>query len=227
LTPTRTDATLLPMKLPLPPIIHLLHEISHATLATQSAQMAGYPYATALPCVVDASHCPVFCVSALAEHTKNLLADARVSLSVVALDSGNVQAAARLTMVGDAEPVAATPELVARYLRYQPDARQYLELDFMFFRLTPKRLRFIAGLGRMGWVEGEEWGNIPVLSPEAEAVLLQEVAPQVPAGIRLLGVDAYGIDYEMAGGRQRQRFPEALAVDDLPEAVARMVPRLG
>jgi hypothetical protein len=42
----------------------------------------------------------------------------------------------------------------ARYLRYQPQAADYLALgDFRFFRMEPARARFIGGFGRMGWVD--------------------------------------------------------------------------
>lgn len=214
------------MKLPLPPIIHLLHEAEALTLATHSTQLPGYPYATVLPCVTDGGHCPVLCVSALAEHTKNLLADPRVSLSLAA-DAGNVQTAARLTIVGDAVRFEPTPQLRARYLRYQPDAQQYLALDFMFFRIRIQRLRFIAGLGQMGWIEAETWAELPALTEQAEATLLGDAIPLAPAGIHVLGVDAYGVDFSVAGRRRRQRFADPVAPDKLPGVVARIVPRLG
>jgi putative heme iron utilization protein len=59
--------------------IHLLHEAAYGTLATHSAILPGYPYATVVPYVPDETQRPVVCLSALAEHTKNLLADSRVS----------------------------------------------------------------------------------------------------------------------------------------------------
>ncbi|NMG74305.1 pyridoxamine 5'-phosphate oxidase [Aromatoleum diolicum] len=210
------------MKASIDPAIHLLHEAHHATLATHSTQLAGYPYATALPCVGDEAHRPLFCISALAEHTKNLLADPRASLSVVGGENGNVQAAPRLTLLGDAERFDPGPEVVARYLRYQPDAKQYLELDFMFFRFRPKRVRFIGGLGRMGWIEGAQWDAVPVLAPQDEAVALKRVAVNLPAGLHLLGLDCFGIDYEANGRRARQRFPEPMT----PESLAGGLPRI-
>ncbi len=133
-----------------------------------------------VPCVVDDTHCPVFFVSMLAEHTKNLLADTRTSLSVIQFDIDNVQAAARLSMIGNTERFEASPELVARYLRYQPDAAQYLSLDFLFFRMQPRRVRFIAGFGRMGWLEDEDWRNAPQLS------LADEAQPRASAHARVV-----------------------------------------
>lgn len=215
------------MQIPVAPVIHLLHEAPHAILSTHSTQLPGYPYGTAVPMVVDAAQQPLLLLSALAEHTRNLLADPRASLSVVKPEGGNIQSAARLTLVGDAERFEPCPELVARYLRYQPDAEQYLELDFMFFRLHPRRVRFIAGVGKMGWLESDEWEAIPAIASADEAALLKTATLQAPAGIRLLGIDCFGIDYEVKGQRQRQRFPDPpLLPERRGEVLARMVPKL-
>lgn len=72
------------------PVIHLLHEAPHAILSTHSTQQPGYPYGTAVPLVVDEAQRPLLLISALAEHTKNLLADARASLAVVEPGCANV-----------------------------------------------------------------------------------------------------------------------------------------
>jgi putative heme iron utilization protein len=195
------------MKIHFDTVIQLMHKTSYGVLATQSTQVAGYPFASILPFILDEQHCPVFLISSLAEHTKNVLADHRASLLVSSPDGHNVLTGARLTVVGDATRFEASQELVARYLRYQPDAKQYLELgDFAFFRLTPKRARYVAGFGEMGWIEEVEWANAAVLSLIDEAKFCQEI---LPMGIRLLGLDCYGVDIERQGKRERQQFPNA------------------
>ena len=88
------------MKIAIAPVIHLLHEAPHAILSTHSTQMPGFPYGTAVPLVLDESHQPIFLISALAEHTKNLLTDARASLAIVEPGKTNIQDAARLTLIG-------------------------------------------------------------------------------------------------------------------------------
>lgn len=197
------------MQIPVVSAIHLLHETETAVLATQSTQMPGYPYATAVPLVVDAAQRPLLLLSALAEHTRNLLADPRVSLAVTddrATDG--VQNAARMTVLGTCERFEPSPATVARYLRYQPLAEQYLQLDFMFFRLHIERVRFIGGVGKMGWLDAPVWQEVATLAPEMEDALLAEAA--LPDEGRLIGLDAYGVDYERGGGRQRQRFAQAV-----------------
>ena len=211
------------MKLVVEPVINLLHQAACSTLATQSAQLPGYPYATVVPNVLDECHRPLLLVSALAEHTKNLLADHRVSLSLLESGTANVQTAARITLLGDAEPFDPEELLKARYLRYLPDAAQYLELDFMFFRVNPKRVRFIAGVGKMGWLEAAQWAAVPSLSLAREGALVEIAQRAAPTGIRILGVDGYGIDYEADGFRDRQAFDDHDAQIDLDEELLRRV----
>jgi hypothetical protein len=211
------------MKLAVAPAINLLHETSYSTLATQSVQLSGYPYATVVPNVLDEYHRPLLLVSALAEHTKNLLADPRVSLSLVEPGATNVQTAARITLLGDAEWFEPDVLLKARYLRYLPDAGQYLELDFMFFRIIPKRARFIAGVGKMGWLDAAEWASVSSLSLARECTLVEIAQRAAPTGIRILGVDCYGIDYKADGFQDRQAFEGHDAQGDIDEEFLKTV----
>lgn len=197
------------MKLLHEPALTLLHLCGYGTLATHSAALTGYPFATVVPYALDAAHNPVLCISALAEHTKNVLADPRVSLSVMQPGAEDVQDTARLTLVADAEHIEPDATLRARHQRYLPKTEDLLALDFMFFRLRPRRIRYIGGVGRMGWVEEAEWTALPVLPAELEEQFIKETRSQLNAKVKLLGVDCFGIDYEVKGERQRQRFPDA------------------
>lgn len=210
------------MKLELAPVLNLLHSAPASTLATQSIQMPGYPYATVVPNVLDEQHRPILLISALAEHTKNLLADPKVSISVNESGITNVQDGQRLTLVGDAERFEPDQALITRYLRYVPAAEQYLTLDFMFFRIIPKRLRYIGGVGKMGWVEAEAFDTATSLSLAEEAALLAEAESVVPRNVTVLGIDSYGIDYVADGFRDRQ----ALEAGRLKDAVLATVPKL-
>lgn len=211
------------MKIDTASAIHLLHRTSHAVLATNSTQMPGYPYATAVPLVVDDQHRPLLLISALAEHTKNLLADGRASLAVSEPSPANIQNAARLTLVGHFEAFEPAPEIVARYLRYQPDAGQYLQLDFMFFRMSIERTRYIGGVGRMGWLEAADWQAVNKLAPGEEATLLAKAACHAPTGVELIGLDAHGLDYTVNGARGRQQFSAAGTAGQLAEWLPAMV----
>jgi hypothetical protein len=207
--------------------IHLLHEAAYGTLATHSAILPGYPYATVVPYVPDETQRPVVCLSALAEHTKNLLADSRVSLSVLQPEATDIQTAHRLTVVGEAERFEPSPAFLARYLRYAPGAEQLLALDFMFFRLSTRKIRFIEGLGRMGWLDKADLDAVGQLSEETETTLVREVSRVVPAGVRVLGIDCYGIDYAAGALRKRFRFPsQPLLPETIPDAALNAAPGL-
>jgi putative heme iron utilization protein len=209
------------MNITLNPVVNLLHQSAYGALATHSKQIAGYPFATVLPFVADDEHCPVFLISSLAEHTKNLIADPRASFLITEPGAQNVLTGARLTLVGDSSRFDAPPALVARYLRYQPDAEQYLELGgFSFFRLVPKRLRLVAGFGHMGWIEEEEWCTAAALALELEQRQLALLGDAVP-GVRLLGLDRYGCDGEVAGSRHRWVFPDGPVAAESVADVAR------
>lgn len=216
------------MKIPLESAIRLLHETAHGTLATNSQREPGYPFATVLPFAPDAAHMPLFLISALAEHTRNLLADPRVSFLVNHAPDGNVQTGTRLTLIGEVARIDADKATTARYLRYHPSTEQYLELgDFAFFRLQPKRLRYIGGFGQAGWIEGSEWQAAQTLEAEQEASLIKELETQFGGKPRVLGIDCYGFDYESGGKRERQNFPEnAAGTSDLGIRVRRLLTAL-
>jgi hypothetical protein len=214
------------MKIAIAPVIHLLHEAPHAILSTHSTQMPGFPYGTAIPLVLDELNQPVLLISTLAEHTKNLLADSRASIAIVEPGKANVQDAARLTLVGRAETFTPAPELVQHYLRYQPDAEHYLQLDFLFFRFKPERARFIGGVGKMGWLEGQELRETVRISLTEEIELLSTATAEIPKQIRLRGIDAFGIDYERDGQHGRLRFDQVQACDALKNSLSGLIAQL-
>ena len=125
-------------------------------------------------------------------------------------------------MVGEAERFEPNQELLARYLRYVPAAEQYLQLDFMFFRIQSRRLRYIGGVGKMGWVEGETLAAINNLSLADESVLLAEAAAVAPRNVTLLGIDSYGIDYLADGFRDRQALGEGNLRDAVLAAASKL-----
>ena len=211
------------MKIRFDSIIHLLHRTPSGSLATQSTQMPGYPFASLLPFAPDEQHRPVFLLSRLAEHTKNLIADGRTSFLVHSTNEQNVLMSERVSLLGGAQRIDAAPQLLARYLRYQPDAERYLGLgDFAFFQLLPKGARYIAGFGQMGWIEEADWASSAALPLEDEEELVHDLIDIQPAGVKLLGLDCYGFDLERAGRRERHRYPNGpLSADRIGETVKR------
>lgn len=189
-------------------VIHLLHTCQHAALATHSRDLPGYPYLSVVPFVPDERHRPMVLISGLAEHTHNLDSDPRSALLVIDPVATDVQAGARMTLLGEIRPCLPDPVLIERYLRYQPSAGRLLQLaDFRFFRMRPHRLRFIGGFGQMGWLPGEAFEAHAPFPLEDEQRLLAALMPQLPEAVRLLGIDRWGIDLSLAGIRRRLALP--------------------
>ncbi|NEX59825.1 pyridoxamine 5'-phosphate oxidase [Noviherbaspirillum sp. 17J57-3] len=198
--------------------MHLLHSCESGALATHSQQVPGYPFATVLPYAPTALHEPLFLMSGLAEHARNLKADRRASLLVAAPGTQDVLESARMTMVGEIEFLDRSEALAARYLRYRPEAESYLALGDMFFCvLRPRRIRFIGGFARMGWLDFAETPPALTITPEREASVI--ASAKIPPAVLLLGIDAYGIDMHRAGHRERISFSTP-AGDDLEACVA-------
>lgn len=213
------------MKMILPPVIQILHEAKWGSLATLSFLMPGYPFATIVPFALNEQHHPVFLLSDLAEHTKNILANCKASLLVHSAIGQNVLTAERVSIAGDIMQIVPSADLVARYLRYHPDAKDYLALgDFFFYQLTPQRSRYVGGFGRMGWIETEEWESVEVLSLADEKRLIQAISHISLNPRRIYGIDCYGFDVEINGVRTRHRFSDApVALAQIGEAVRRLI----
>lgn len=124
-------------------------------LSTHSAKFEGYPFGSVAPFVLDHDCQPVILISNIAEHTKNIIANPKVSLLVFA-GMEDLQANARLTLLGEAVKInKEDADLRARYLRYIPQAAGYFDMhDFAFYRIQITQARYIAGFGKMSWMAG-------------------------------------------------------------------------
>ena len=153
----------------------------YGLLSTHSRAVAGYPFGSVVPYVLDHEAYPVLLISRLAEHTKNLAGDARVSLLIheAGEDAANVQAQARVTLIGQAERIEnpATIEIIEpRYGRYFPATRGYrTQLDFEFWRIVPVTLRAIAGFAKVHWVSREAYAPPPNTLADDEASILEHM----------------------------------------------------
>lgn len=148
-----------------------LYATHSGVLSTISARLEGYPFGSIAPFVLDHGGNPLFLISTIAEHTKNIQADPRVSLIAFDPASPDMQAGARLTLVGDAAIAPKDDSLRARYLRYFPQAEGYFDMhDFQFYRIAVKQARYIGGFGKIHWIPG------PDLHPPANQLAEQEAA---------------------------------------------------
>ena len=212
----------------------------HGVLATISQSLPGYPFGSVLPYMLDHAARPVVLVSGLAEHTRNIEADRRVSLLVHDC-AGDVQSAPRITLIGDALRAAENPEaLQARYVGYFPAARQLLDLgDFSFYRIEPVRVRCIGGFGAIGWVSAAHYAPPVTRIHAQESSLVAQLnadharrltefcsrfTRQVIAAAAVVGVDCDGFDLRADGDLLRFDFAEpAMDADELRALLAAMI----
>jgi putative heme iron utilization protein len=135
----------------------LVQRARSGALSTHSRQQPGYPFGSVTPYAPDERGRPVFLISGLALHGKNLEADPRASLLVAAPAAADEDplAAARVTLLGDARRLAAeeaAPDR-ARYLERHPGAAVWVDFaDFAFWRLEVRGAYFVAGFGAMDWI---------------------------------------------------------------------------
>ncbi len=124
------------------------------TTAALGTLHAGAPHVSMVPYAIAAEGFLVH-VSTLAAHTKDMLADARVSL-LVAEAEGEAKSPLgleRVSVQATAEQVAAgaarLPEFRTAYLARFPDAGQMFGFaDFSIFLIRPVSARFVAGFGQ-------------------------------------------------------------------------------
>ena len=108
-------------------------------------------------------------VSGLAAHTKDMVADPRVSLMVMAVPdaAGNPLALGRVTVQGEAVHIPGEAPILAAakaaYLARFPSSAQTFELgDFALFAIRATSARFVGGFAQAKSVSAE--GMIEVLA---------------------------------------------------------------
>lgn len=131
----------------------LVRESVKASLATLDSP-TGAPYASLITLATDAAGAPVFLISTLARHTRNLVHDPRAAILIDGTGAGGAAGGdplqgARLTLSGRAEKTA-DPAARRRFLARQAQAGFYADFpDFSFWTLHLEGAHFIGGFGRI------------------------------------------------------------------------------
>lgn len=195
----------------------------NGVLSTISLRLEGYPFGSVCPYISDHSGCPVVLISTLAEHTRNLAADPRCSL-IVQPFSEDMQETGRLTLIGDAIQLSDKTGLGPRYLRRFPQAETYFQMhDFRFYRLLPRRIRYIAGFGKIHWIEPEAYLSETGSLADSEVGIIDHMNQDhaealsdycrhylgiLGEGARMIGIDPDGMDLRVGEQVRRIDFPE-------------------
>jgi len=209
----------------------LIRRGDRAALATALPGGAGegaWPYASLVLVAVDQDLSPILLLSDLAEHTRAIAADPRVSLLIDGT-GGLAQplTGPRVTLLGRA---AKTDDerLKQRFLRRHPDAGMYAGFrDFNFYKMSLERTHLVGGFGKIRWIEGAELLAVPPLPELAagEAGIVTHMnedhgdAVQLYAakllglpgeGWTMTGIDREGLDLRREGDVARLAFDPPL-----------------
>jgi hypothetical protein len=154
----------------------LAASIGTGALCTITKEPEGFPYGSFVTFALAEGN-PVFLISELAEHTKNLRANPRSSLLVAETTQEDPLANSRVTLIGECGILTKGEEYdLARraYLETHPNAEYYVDYkDFSFWMLGVESLRYIGGYGRMSWVSKEDWfaSETDPIAPHAQAII--------------------------------------------------------
>lgn len=207
----------------------LLRGLDRAALASAlPGETGAWPYASLVLAAVDHDLSPLLLLSDLAEHTKAIQADSRVSLlfdGTAGLDQPLT--GPRVTVLGRAERTA-DDRTKARFLARHPDAALYAGFkDFHFYRVSVERTHLVGGFGKIRWIDRTDLAapQAPGLA-DAEAGIVSHMnedhadAVQLyagkllgleGAGWRMTGIDPEGIDLRQGGQVARLAFEAPLA----------------
>ena len=126
----------------------LLREARSGALATLMAG-SGDPYCSLVNVATAADGSPLLLISRLAVHTKNILADPRVSLMLDERSAGDPLEGARVMLMGTAHRTD-DPNARRRYLERQPEAKMFADFgDFGFYSIELRGAHLVAGFGRI------------------------------------------------------------------------------
>lgn len=169
---------------------NLMELADYADLSTIMSNMnhrrSGYPFASTVDFATDADGHPIFCLTPLAMHTRNLAYNSRASLTVKMNGWGGL-ANARVTIFGDVQRLppeyqaAANEVFKAKYEARKED----IDLedrwgDYTFYRMNNViDVYFVGGFGTLNWVDLKEYRDATpdkIVTPASGSSVLDTLA---------------------------------------------------
>jgi putative heme iron utilization protein len=204
----------------------LLRATDRAALATSLAGREpvgaeSWPYASLVLLACDHDAAPLLLMSDLAEHSKNIAVDPRAALLIDGT-AGRTDplTGPRVTVLGTVEKTD-DPRLETRFVARHPSAALYADFaDFHLYRMTVARAHFVAGFGRIHWIDAADLAFdagaagfadsedtlIRQLDDKADR-LAQLATGRRAEGWRVTGIDPEGLDLRREGAVARVEFP--------------------
>ena len=203
----------------------LMRESRSGALATLMAGN-GDPYCSLVNVASAADGAPLLLISRLAVHTRNILADPRVSIMLDERKEGDPLEGARVMLMG---AVAQTNDndVRRRYLARQPEAEMFAGFkDFAFYKAVLKGAHLVAGFGRIVDLSAgdlltkvDDAAELVAAEPEivahmnddhAEAVRLYatKLLGAADGAWRCVGCDPEGLELQLERTALRLAFPQ-------------------
>ncbi len=138
----------------------LLRAEEKAVLSTHSVSKAGYPFGSVTTYMTDYQGHPIIYISHLAQHTRNIKKDPKVSLIVSQDHAHDINAGARLTLLGEAHLIdsAERDAMAEKFYRRFPASQAYQQThDFEFYRIQVEHIRYIGGFGQIHWLKASDF----------------------------------------------------------------------
>lgn len=213
----------------------LLRRLDRAALACSLPAVG--PYASLVLVAVDHDLSPLLLLSDLAEHSKAIAADPRVSLlfdGTAGLEQPLT--GPRVSLIGQAHPTS-DERLGRRFLARHPDAAIYAGFkDFRFYRVALERAHLVGGFGKISWLPAGDLLAMPPLPGliEAEQGIVRHMNEDHAEALglyatkllklrhgawRMTGIDAEGIDLRLGGEVARLDFGQPLGSADQARSV--------
>jgi heme iron utilization protein len=218
----------------------LLREGRSGALATLMPG-SGDPYCSLVNVATAADGAPLLLISRLAVHTKNVLADPRVSLMIDERKAGDPLEGGRVMLMGSA---ATTEDAAARrrYLDRQPEAEMFAGFaDFAFYRVALKAAHLVAGFGRIVDLKPQD-----ILTETGDASELVAAEPDILAHMngdhadavrlyatkllgapdgewRCVGCDPEGLELQHGRTALRLPFPQRVRAPDVLRQVLKQM----
>jgi putative heme iron utilization protein len=194
------------------------------TRAALATSLNGGPYASLVLFAVDVDASPLLLLSDLAQHSRNIAFDPRISLLIDATEGHpDPLTGSRLTLIGCAMKTD-DPRRLGRFVSHHPSSADYAGFrDFHLYRVVVDRAHLIAGFGRIDWIHGDNF--LFALDAGALAAAESEILKHMNTdhrdtiqhyahgllgrggtGWQMTGIDPEGMDLRCDGETARYQF---------------------
>ena len=194
------------------------------TRAALATNLNGAPYASLVLFAVDLDASPLLLLSDLAQHSRNIAFDPRVSLLLDGTEGHpDPLTGPRLTLLGRAVLIDDA-RCLRRFVSHHPASAGYAGFrDFHLYRVRVERGHLVGGFGRIDWIDGADL----LLAFDASSLAASEseilrhmnedhgdtiahyacgILGRTGSGWRMTGIDPEGIDMRCEGEAARLDF---------------------